>query len=260
MQDRYAGDVGDFGKFSLLRTLFSDPVYRLCIVWYLYPDESHNQDGRHIDYLKKNSYIKCDAGLVKSLSSMIRNNERSVKALEQLKLLPEDTIYYSNRLSYYFDHPGQRKIDKQARMDARIKWLENAVENVSDCNVVFLDPDNGLEAASISSMISKPSGKYTYYSDVDTFYRDRDVCVIYHHLNRNCTHNEQIIQRLDELSKHVDSGDVVFAIRYKPYSPRAYFIMVRKPLVDVVRENIKKYLISSCGFGWDSYYEKNKNL
>ena len=53
MQDRYAGDVGDFGKFGLLRTLceLNAPQLKLGIVWYLVPEESHNEDGKHTKYL-----------------------------------------------------------------------------------------------------------------------------------------------------------------------------------------------------------------
>ncbi len=29
MQDRYAGDIGDFGKFSLLRNLFRNDQYKI---------------------------------------------------------------------------------------------------------------------------------------------------------------------------------------------------------------------------------------
>jgi hypothetical protein len=37
MQDRYAGDVGDYVKFALLRHLC--PGRRLGIAWYLHPDQ-----------------------------------------------------------------------------------------------------------------------------------------------------------------------------------------------------------------------------
>lgn len=53
MQDRYAGDIGDFGKFSLLRNLFKNEQYKIGTIWYRYPDESHNDDGRHVDYFDK---------------------------------------------------------------------------------------------------------------------------------------------------------------------------------------------------------------
>lgn len=49
MQNRYAGDIGDFIKFALLRAL--SPDHNLGVAWYLYPDEGHNSDGKHIDTL-----------------------------------------------------------------------------------------------------------------------------------------------------------------------------------------------------------------
>ena len=51
MQDRYAGDVGDFVKLGLLRAL--SPERRLGVAWYRFPDEDHNGDGRHISYLEQ---------------------------------------------------------------------------------------------------------------------------------------------------------------------------------------------------------------
>lgn len=51
MQNRYTGDIGDFAKYGLLRALGEGN--KLGIVWYLYPDESHNEDGKHTAYLTK---------------------------------------------------------------------------------------------------------------------------------------------------------------------------------------------------------------
>lgn len=48
MQDRYVGDIGDYVKLGILRALM--PGERLGVAWWLYPDEAHNADGRHIGY------------------------------------------------------------------------------------------------------------------------------------------------------------------------------------------------------------------
>jgi hypothetical protein len=55
VQDRYAGDLGDYLKFGLLRWLVpldSLASLRLGVVWYRTLDEAHNADGRHIAYLQ----------------------------------------------------------------------------------------------------------------------------------------------------------------------------------------------------------------
>ena len=46
MQNRYAGDIGDYGKLGLLRSL-SRTGLRIGVNWYLTPDEDRNGDGRH---------------------------------------------------------------------------------------------------------------------------------------------------------------------------------------------------------------------
>jgi hypothetical protein len=51
MQDRYVGDIGDYVKLAILRALM--PGCSLGVAWWLYPDEAHNGDGRHISYLKR---------------------------------------------------------------------------------------------------------------------------------------------------------------------------------------------------------------
>lgn len=43
MQDRYTGDIGDFGKLGLLRVLQEQNLL-IGVNWYLTPDETHNED------------------------------------------------------------------------------------------------------------------------------------------------------------------------------------------------------------------------
>jgi hypothetical protein len=51
VQDRYAGDLGDYLKFGLLRWLAPPATLKFGVVWYRTADESHNADGKHIGYL-----------------------------------------------------------------------------------------------------------------------------------------------------------------------------------------------------------------
>lgn len=54
MQNRYAGDVGDFGKYGLLRCLCGEPpLLSLGVVWYLVSDEQCDQDAKHTRYLAR---------------------------------------------------------------------------------------------------------------------------------------------------------------------------------------------------------------
>jgi hypothetical protein len=49
VQDRYAGDIGDFQKYALLKAL-SEKDLRLAVIWYLNPDVEGNADGSFMAY------------------------------------------------------------------------------------------------------------------------------------------------------------------------------------------------------------------
>ena len=58
MQNKYVGDVGDFGKYGLLRFLCGmhhpdgpQHMLRLGVHWYLQKDENDKSDGRLVSYL-----------------------------------------------------------------------------------------------------------------------------------------------------------------------------------------------------------------
>jgi len=257
MQDRYAGDVGDFGKFSLLKFLFSREGYQLGVVWYLFPDESTNADGKHTDYVTKTPFLACDEHLCKKLSSIV-STERSVRSLAQGKLLKKDTVYFSEQLDFHLSHPTQSKADKTFRESHRENWLRRAVATMASCNVVFLDPDNGLEIDSCKKRSQLKAGKYTYYSEVTALARGKLVCVIYHHLNRHKNHGPhefQIQYRTQELRRRVAPDGAIFALRYRPYSPRAYFLLTSKRAESTIRTKVKDFMRGPCGVHWDNYFE-----
>jgi hypothetical protein len=174
MQDRYAGDVGDFGKFSLLKSLFVAPRDTIGVIWYLFPDECHNNDGRHTSYLDNPNFLDCDRDLCERLSAVV-NGERSVAALEKAGILPSSTVYFSERLDFHLQHSSQSETDKRAREEKRKGWLERAVQKVSDRNAIFLDPDNGLEIPSCPKTSQMKAGKFAYYSEILELARNKNV-------------------------------------------------------------------------------------
>ena len=55
MKDQYVGDIGDFGKYSLLRA-FADAGVKVGVNWYLTENDG-STDGKFTEYLKKNDRI-----------------------------------------------------------------------------------------------------------------------------------------------------------------------------------------------------------
>src|SRR4051812_35451334 len=209
MQDQYTADVGDFGKYGLLRFVFPPPV-RLGIVWCLYPNETHKSDGRHTAYLQRDDFRQCDPPLVQTMRRIIDSKDRNVAAIEKSDVL-SGAVYFNEKL--HFERP---------RIEARQRWFERAFERTSDCDCVFLDPDNGLQIASCARA-SKSAGKFVYHDELQPFIARRQTLVVYHHLCRRSSHLEQIKQRVQQLKALTPA--CVFALRYRAYSARVYFIL-----------------------------------
>ena len=139
MQDRYAGDIGDFGKFALLRALA--PERRLGDCWCRTDGagETYN-DGRHLAYLRRpDRFRQLDSEVFEALASFVADVEanrcrRAVKSLEALALLPADTLFHG-------DLCPKPSTERQ-------HWAAGMVESMAGADLVFLDPDNGLEEPS----------------------------------------------------------------------------------------------------------------
>ena len=205
MQDRYVGDIGDYTKLALLRALA--PGRRLGVAWYLTPDETHNGDGRHVGYLQDPAkWRSLDPELFDYLSSIVASGRRSIGALEEGVL--GHAAFHNRRL----EGPAMRT-----------NWFGGLVASTSGCNLVFLDPDNGLEPAGYRAGSAK-SIKSATYAEIGRLRAPGRALVVYHHQTRmKGGHDHEILHlagRLRELG-----ADSVCAVRARPFSPRVFFLI-----------------------------------
>ena len=134
MQNRYTGDIGDFGKLGLLRQL-SRTGLSIGVNWYLTPDETHNGDRRHIGYLKNDAFRACDEQLWSVLGQIVGSGKRQVSALERPDIL--QASFYSRVLDFTC-------ADKMERQMLRWEWHNRAMQQLQNCDIIFADPDNGM--------------------------------------------------------------------------------------------------------------------
>jgi len=230
MQDRYVADVGDFGKYGLLRVLCnttgheSGPRLRLGVVWYLFDSKEERKrkpgDGRKTDYAKqsnKDRFRPRDEELYDVLVDILRRKARSVVTIRKSNMLGRDAAFHDSLLTF-----GETESD--ARKEARTKWLHGAQSKTENCDVVFLDPDNGLEPKSVRPW-GKNGPKYVYFDEVRPYLRRNQSVVIYHHLGRNKPGNRQIRDRLEQLDTRLALREQPFALWYHAGSPRVFFVL-----------------------------------
>ena len=246
MQNRYVGDIGDFGKYGLLKVLCQPshdkmPQLSLGVAWYLVPDEGHNNDGKHVAYLdpiKKNieRFKNCDSFLYEELSKIVRNGERNIKSIRQSSILPHGTIYYETPLTFN----GMATFGSSAynrRLVFRKQWVNGALELTKTSDVVFIDPDNGIEVGIERHHARGP--KYVYFDELSPYLQRGQSLIIYHHIGRNGTAEEQIQKRFLQIKQSVGNYEGTFALLYHRGTLRCYFIVPQEQHKDTLFERSK---------------------
>ena len=225
MQNRWVGDVGDFGKYGLLTRLCSEdelgPGYGLGVVWYLVSEKG-------VDYLSagKGRFDACDHDLFAKLRSIVE--ARSVAAIERSGVLPLSTVFFGDLLN------------RVRRED----WLTRAIDTVKDCQVVFLDPDTGLKD---SIPDARRSVQHAYLDEVLEFANQRAdrTVVVYHHLGRE-KHEAQIDGWLDVFRRDFYPR-TPFAVRYQAYSPRSYFVIPSRSHEKLLKDRVTSLISGEWG-------------
>jgi hypothetical protein len=120
MQDRYAGDIGDYFKFALLRCLEPGASRQtLGVAWYRVPNEQGNEDGKYTLYTENPDYWRglCLA-IFTELARIARDGAgRSVAALQATGLLGK-TVFHSD----YVPTPAAAHRERE-----RGKWFKDVV-------------------------------------------------------------------------------------------------------------------------------------
>jgi hypothetical protein len=232
VQDRYAGDVGDYLKLGLLRWLTSsgaDSGPRLGVVWYRTVDEVHNADGKHIAYLSDDhpsarSLRPLDPDLYDRLAEVVETGRRSTSALADAGVLAADTVYFDEVL----DLQRQPITARAARTALRTSWLDRALTATSECDLIFADPDNGVRS------ILHPVGfhtnrslKYAYLNELASFADRGQSLVVYHHADRSGRVEQQAQLRLTDLARET-AVEPIAAVRASRGTTRLFLVAAAK--------------------------------
>ena len=185
MQDRYTGDIGDFVKYGLLRAIRGRK--RLGVAWYLHPDGGPAGDGQHIVYLQQDARWRClDPGLFDCLRRLVAR-ERSVAAVQREDLL-RNAVFAADRLDIADIPVSQRSCWRQ-------RWFARVTSQLSGCDLVFADPDNGLCPDDRFAPARKESAKRMPLAEANALAAAR-AAVLYHHNSRFAGGHEKEIRHL----------------------------------------------------------------
>jgi hypothetical protein len=237
MQDRYSGDVGDFAKLGLLRQLIQpcclgSPL-RIGVLWYLTENESGNLDGKHTSYLRDDMLGSCDPELREALRAIITAEDRRVKRLQDL-LAPDRSSFFSERLpSANGLHEGSL-----CRMAARRQWFSEALKATSTADLVFMDPDNGLEVNSVPFSSAK-ANKYVYEHELKAVVARSQSVLLYQHHNRQLPAEKQVRFTMERLRAIVQDGQPVIGITFRKGSIRSFYLIAAKAHSEILQYHLR---------------------
>lgn len=235
MKNQYAGDVGDYTKLGVLRGL-EQAGFSIGLNWYLTPDEPvHSKtftDGKHTKFLE----CDCDTpdiDLHCALQKIGLSKNRSVARLERANLF-ENALFWN----------------KMLESQNRDKWHSEALKKLQKQDVIFLDPDNGLEVKS-TKPYSKNGNKYTTYQEVADYYEKGSTVIIYNHRDRKP--ESEYLKRFYRFKDMDETKNArMFYLRASRYSVRDYLFLVQERHFSDLERAIDNFLAT----GWCRYLKK----
>lgn len=217
MKNQYFGDVGDYGKYAMLRMIAGKGV-KIALNWYLTEDDGSN-DGKFTTYLHENRYERYDTVLYKELQKMIDAGDRSVLSFEKRNLIP-NAIYFHEILT--------------DNKEERLKWHRDALLACDGAQLVFLDPDNGA----CESRGGKSSSKFCFTDEMADYYR-RGQDIVYYCQKARRTYEQW--EAAKGVMKKMLPDCKILVVTYHKGTQRSYIYIMHK-------ENYKMYVQLLQGF------------
>ena len=162
MHIRHIGGIGDFGKFALLRHLMQNR--RLAVCWYLTGagDGMRGQD-KYFDYLgRPGEFRHLAPELFDQLAELVAGRRAVADPLTALQRsgVLENAVFL------------RQEVPKKASL--RPLWAEWVVNSVNGANLVFLDPDNGIQGQRLTH-------RHVAFAEIAALRQKDRVLIIGHH-------------------------------------------------------------------------------
>jgi hypothetical protein len=169
MKDQYFGDINDYRKYGLLRALTRASRLRVGVCWMLTPNDGGG-DGELRAYLTQpEKWRHYDAELYDRLRQLLQQRiDRSVRYAREWGIVP-DAEYFEPLLA--------------DSAEGRQDYFSKAWEQLAGCELVFLDPDNGIEV-STPPWGSRGSSRYIYWRELKAGFSQGHSLLIYQHYPR----------------------------------------------------------------------------
>ena len=240
MKNQYFGDIGDYGKYGLLRFLAENGI-SISVNWYLNPTgDDVGEAGKFTKYLLKENekaFRKYDPIVYDTLKERIEPKERrNVLVMNETDLIPR-ARYYTEPL------PAMDGVSLSEWKQRRDEWHKNALSFCAGSDLVFLDPDNGIQPEDAPSLRQK--NKYVFLEEALEYYNDKNLNVVYYcHKGRRPPEEWNEYKQI--LKKELPTADFV-CLTYHRGTQRSYIFALHSDRSAEIRQLLDAFLASDWG-------------
>lgn len=182
MKHQYFGDENDYVKYGILRCIAAEEL-KVSVCWMLTPNDG-SSDGKKTKYLSEPEQWKHhDHELYSHLALTLATPDG--KHIRQI----QNPAIISN--TKFFD-----TLVPKPRQERR-QWLCEISSAATGSDLVFFDPDNGIEV-STCPLGRKKSEKYVYWSELTEFWKCNCSLLVYQHFRRE-NHDKFISKLMGEM-------------------------------------------------------------
>jgi hypothetical protein len=190
-------------------------------------DDDGRPDGNLTSYLDKPQQFRVYDPLLFDLLHkwIIVDNSRNVTLAQNADVLP-GAKFYSALLT-----------DR----DHRASYFKEMKEKLASCELIFFDPDNGIETKSVAKG-QRNSGKYVYWDEIGETFQAGHSILVYQHFRRE-ERTEFIQHAVKEFQERLSPSKV-----YWFRTPRVvFFLSVQEKHADYFASRVR-----SVGEQWGS--------
>jgi len=218
MKNQFVGDINEYYKYSLLRLLSGnrEEHIKVGICWMLTPDEGL----RYLD--EPTEWLQHDPDLFHFLEAVKAQETRSVARIEASGLLPSPTFDF-------FREPLQGGRPK------RQEFFAKTLNQFSDADLIFFDPDTGLAPSSERSGQGR-SAKYLYPDEATEAFGQGHSILLYQHFARRGRANE-IKSKAAEISEATE-GSEIWAFR--PHGQACFLLAAQAKHREYFRRRVEE--------------------
>lgn len=194
MKEQYVGDVNDYRKYVLLRLLRRSGL-KLGVCWMLTPNDGRS-DGNKLGYLDQPKQERHDPELF-ALLRRVRDepDARRLILIEGSEIL-SGAVFVNT-------------IVPEPLFERQI-WFRQASAALAETDLIFFDPDNGIEVGSVAKG-RRNSSKYVYRDELAAAYRAGHSLLVYQHFQRK--ERESFIRDVADDLRRIAADAEVWAIR-----------------------------------------------